>query len=141
MSGFAELVAATNYSFLRGASHPSDMVGRALELGIAHAFLMAVPPYHKVLVVTDAAINIAPALEAHARRTTVPVSLRALQPQPMGAAVEGLTRAKRRHRDPSHVRGRPQGHDCGARQDPPPTPVARVPALPISPCRRSQRSR
>src|SRR5690606_31669884 len=24
MTGFAELVAATNYSFLRGASHPSD---------------------------------------------------------------------------------------------------------------------
>ena len=35
MSGFAELVAATNYSFLRGASHPADMVGRALELGMA----------------------------------------------------------------------------------------------------------
>ncbi|MFL6748675.1 MAG: error-prone DNA polymerase [Sphingomicrobium sp.] len=35
MTGFAELAAATNYSFLRGASHPSDMVGRALELGMA----------------------------------------------------------------------------------------------------------
>ena len=35
MTGFAELVAATNYSFLRGASHPSDMVGRAMELGMA----------------------------------------------------------------------------------------------------------
>jgi error-prone DNA polymerase len=35
MSGFAELVAATNYSFLRGASHPSDMVARAMELGMA----------------------------------------------------------------------------------------------------------
>ncbi|WP_174285638.1 error-prone DNA polymerase [Sphingomonas bacterium] len=31
---FAELVAATNYSFLRGASHPSDMVGQALALGL-----------------------------------------------------------------------------------------------------------
>jgi error-prone DNA polymerase len=31
---FAELVAATNYSFLRGASHPSDMVSRALALGM-----------------------------------------------------------------------------------------------------------
>ena len=31
MSEFAELIAATNYSFLRGASHPSDMVGRALH--------------------------------------------------------------------------------------------------------------
>ena len=33
--GFAELVAATNYSFLRGASHPAEMVARALELGMA----------------------------------------------------------------------------------------------------------
>jgi error-prone DNA polymerase len=32
---FAELVAATNYSFLTGASHPSDMVRRAMELGMA----------------------------------------------------------------------------------------------------------
>ena len=32
--GFAELVAATNYSFLRGASHPAEMVARALELGM-----------------------------------------------------------------------------------------------------------
>ena len=35
MTGFAELAAATNYSFLRGASHPSDMIARALELGMA----------------------------------------------------------------------------------------------------------
>ena len=33
--GFAELVAATNYSFLRGASHPAAMVARAMELGMA----------------------------------------------------------------------------------------------------------
>ncbi len=32
--GFAELVAATNYSFLRGASHPADMVSEALNLGM-----------------------------------------------------------------------------------------------------------
>ena len=30
---YAELAAATNYSFLRGASHPSDMVAAAIELG------------------------------------------------------------------------------------------------------------
>ena len=30
---FAELAAATNYSFLHGASHPSDMVAQALALG------------------------------------------------------------------------------------------------------------
>ena len=35
MSGFAELVAATNYSFLHGASHPLDMVSRAIALGQA----------------------------------------------------------------------------------------------------------
>ena len=32
---YAELVTATNFSFLDGASHPSDMVGRAVELGLA----------------------------------------------------------------------------------------------------------
>ncbi len=30
---FAELAATTNYSFLHGASHPSDMIGEALSLG------------------------------------------------------------------------------------------------------------
>src|SRR3546814_14122578 len=33
-AGFAELVAATNYSFLRGASHPADMVAQARALGM-----------------------------------------------------------------------------------------------------------
>jgi error-prone DNA polymerase len=32
---FAELVAATNYSFLRGASHPADMVAEAINLGMS----------------------------------------------------------------------------------------------------------
>lgn len=32
---FAELVAASNFSFLDGASAPSDMVGRAIELGLS----------------------------------------------------------------------------------------------------------
>ncbi|HEV7340359.1 MAG TPA: error-prone DNA polymerase [Sphingopyxis sp.] len=31
---FAELVAATNYSFLRGASHPAEMVAEAINLGM-----------------------------------------------------------------------------------------------------------
>ena len=31
---FAELVAATNYSFLRGASHPAEMVAEAIDLGM-----------------------------------------------------------------------------------------------------------
>ncbi len=33
MKRYAELAAATNFSFLHGASHPSDMVAAALELG------------------------------------------------------------------------------------------------------------
>ena len=32
--GFADLVAATNYSFLRGASHPAEMVAEAINLGM-----------------------------------------------------------------------------------------------------------
>ena len=32
---YAELVAATNYSFLRGASHPADMVSQAAALGLS----------------------------------------------------------------------------------------------------------
>ncbi|WP_375421455.1 error-prone DNA polymerase [uncultured Sphingomonas sp.] len=35
MTDFAELVAASNYSFLHGASHPSDMVAQAVALGMS----------------------------------------------------------------------------------------------------------
>ena len=35
MTAFAELVVATNFSFLRGASHAHEVVGRAAELGLA----------------------------------------------------------------------------------------------------------
>ena len=35
MTRFAELVAATNFSFLHGASHPTDMVSGAIALGLA----------------------------------------------------------------------------------------------------------
>ena len=35
MVAFAELIAASNFSFLRGASHPHEMVGQAAELGLA----------------------------------------------------------------------------------------------------------
>lgn len=34
MTGFAELVAASHFSFLRGASHPADLIARAIELGL-----------------------------------------------------------------------------------------------------------
>ena len=35
MSAYAELAVATNFSFLRGASHPQELVARADELGLA----------------------------------------------------------------------------------------------------------
>ena len=35
MTPFAELIAATNFSFLRGASHAHETVGQAAELGLA----------------------------------------------------------------------------------------------------------
>src|SRR5215831_3448963 len=34
MSGYAELAVTTNFSFLRGASHPQELVARADELGL-----------------------------------------------------------------------------------------------------------
>jgi phosphotransacetylase len=56
---------------MKGSLHTDELLGAvvARESGlrtgrrISHVFIMDVPTYHKVLVVTDAAINIAPALE------------------------------------------------------------------------------
>ena len=56
---------------MKGSLHTDELLGAvvARDTGlrtarrISHVFIMDVPTYHKVLVVTDAAINIAPALE------------------------------------------------------------------------------
>jgi phosphotransacetylase len=56
---------------MKGSLHTDELLSavvsreKGLRTGrrISHAFLMDVPTYHKVLVITDAAINIAPALE------------------------------------------------------------------------------
>jgi phosphotransacetylase len=56
---------------MKGSLHTDELLGAvvARETGlrtgrrISHVFLMDVPTYHKVLIVTDAAINIAPTLE------------------------------------------------------------------------------
>jgi phosphate acetyltransferase len=56
---------------MKGSLHTDDLLGAvvARETGLrtgrrlSHVFLMDVPAYHKVLVVTDGAINIAPTLE------------------------------------------------------------------------------
>jgi phosphotransacetylase len=62
--GKAELV-------MKGSLHSDEILGAVIakETGLrtgrrlSHVFLMDVPTYHKVLIVTDAAINIAPTLE------------------------------------------------------------------------------
>jgi phosphate acetyltransferase len=56
---------------MKGSLHSDELLGAVvardsgLRTGrrISHVFIMDVPTYHKVLVVTDAAINIAPTLE------------------------------------------------------------------------------
>ncbi len=56
---------------MKGSLHSDEVLGAvvARETGLrtgrrlSHVFLMDVPTYHKVLIITDAAINIAPALE------------------------------------------------------------------------------
>jgi len=56
---------------MKGSLHTDELLGAvvARETGlrtarrISHVFIMDVPTYHKVLMVTDAAINIAPGLE------------------------------------------------------------------------------
>ena len=67
-----ELVRAGEAELLmKGSLHTDELLGAvvARETGlrtgrrISHVFVMDVPTYHKVLIVTDAAINIAPALE------------------------------------------------------------------------------
>jgi len=56
---------------MKGSLHTDELLsavisrekGLRTERRISHAFLMDVPTYHKVLIVTDGAINIAPTLE------------------------------------------------------------------------------
>jgi phosphate acetyltransferase len=56
---------------MKGSLHSDELLGAvvARDTGLrtarrlSHAFIMDVPTYHKVLIVTDAAINIAPTLE------------------------------------------------------------------------------
>jgi phosphate acetyltransferase len=56
---------------MKGSLHTDELLGAVIarETGlrtgrrISHAFIMDVPTYHKVLIVTDAAITIAPTLE------------------------------------------------------------------------------
>jgi phosphotransacetylase len=59
---------------MKGSLHTDEIMGAVVsrqtglrtERRISHAFMMDVPTYHKVLLVTDGAINIAPTLEEKA---------------------------------------------------------------------------
>ena len=56
---------------MKGSLHTDELIGAVVSRAgglrtgrrISHVFIMDVPTYHKVLIVTDAAINIAPTLE------------------------------------------------------------------------------
>jgi phosphate acetyltransferase len=59
---------------MKGSLHTDELLGAVVaredglrtERRISHVFIMDVPTYHKVLVITDGAINIAPTLEEKA---------------------------------------------------------------------------
>jgi phosphate acetyltransferase len=89
---------------MKGSLHTDELLGAvvAREAGlrtgrrISHVFVMDVPTYHKVLVVTDAAINIAPTLEEKAdicqNAIDLAVSLGVSRPKvAVLAAVETVT--------------------------------------------------
>jgi phosphotransacetylase len=89
---------------MKGSLHTDELLGAvvAREMGlrtgrrISHAFVMDVPTYHKVLIVTDAAINIAPAFEEKAdicqNAIDLAISLGREQPKvAILAAVETVT--------------------------------------------------
>jgi phosphate acetyltransferase len=89
---------------MKGSLHTDELLGAVvardsgLRTGrrISHVFIMDVPTYHKVLVVTDAAINIAPSLEDKAdicqNAIDLAMSLGLKQPKvAILAAVETVT--------------------------------------------------
>jgi phosphotransacetylase len=89
---------------MKGSLHTDELLGAvvARESGlrtgrrISHVFIMDVPAYHKVLIITDAAINISPALEDKAdicqNAIDLAISLGLAQPKvAVLAAVETVT--------------------------------------------------
>jgi phosphotransacetylase len=89
---------------MKGSLHTDELLGAvvARETGLrtgrrlSHVFIMDVPTYHKVLIVTDAAINIAPTLEEKAdicqNAVDLAIALGIKQPKvAILAAVETVT--------------------------------------------------
>jgi phosphate acetyltransferase len=81
---------------MKGSLHSDELLGAVLakETGLrtarrlSHVFIMDVPTYHKVLTVTDAAINIAPTLEdkVHIVQNAIDLA-RALGADPVRVAI------------------------------------------------------
>jgi phosphotransacetylase len=89
---------------MKGSLHTDELLGAvvARDIGLrtgrrlSHVFIMDVPTYHKVLIVTDAAINIAPGLEDKAdicqNAIDLAISLGVARPKvAILAAVETVT--------------------------------------------------
>jgi phosphate acetyltransferase len=72
--GVAMVLAGEVHTMMKGSLHSDELLsavtrkdgGLRTSRRISHAFVMHVPTYHKPLIVTDAAINIAPDLDAKA---------------------------------------------------------------------------
>ena len=98
---------------MKGSLHTDELLGAvvARETGlrtgrrISHVFIMDVPTYHKVLIVTDAAINIAPTLE-----DKVDICQNAID-------LARLARASSGRRSRSSPRSRPSTRRCRRRID------------------------
>jgi phosphotransacetylase len=89
---------------MKGSLHSDELLSAVLarekglrtERRLSHVFIMDIPTYHKVLIVTDAAINIAPTLDEKAdicrNAIDLAVSLGVTQPKiAILAAVETVT--------------------------------------------------
>jgi len=85
---------------MKGSLHTDELLGAVLakETGLrtnrrlSHVFIMDVPTYHKVLIVTDAAINIAPTLEdkVHICQNAIDLVLSLGRPQPKVAILAAV---------------------------------------------------
>ena len=110
---------------MKGSLHSDELLGAVVsrdglrtERRISHVFIMDIPTYHKVLIVTDAAINIAPSLEdkvdicQNAIDLAISLGLEAAQGRDPGGGRDGQLE------DARHDRRRRAVQDGRARPDP-----------------------
>src|ERR1700747_493418 len=85
---------------MKGSLHTDELMaavvaregGLRTNRRLSHVFIMDVPTYHKVLIVTDAAINIAPTLEdkVHICQNAIDLVLSLDRPQPKVAILAAV---------------------------------------------------